>query len=48
MEEKKLQEFSDACFEFNQVMPLDKWKTTILNRIKKILEVSIKKGFDVI
>jgi len=47
IEEKKIQEFSDACFDFNAVMPLDRWKTTILNRIKAALEKSIKDVFQV-
>jgi len=48
IEEKNLQEFSDQCFEFNSTMPLDKWKTTILNRIKTLLEKSIKNQFSVV
>ena len=35
-------------FEFNSTMPLDKWKTTILNRIKTLVEKSIKNAFQVI
>jgi len=48
IEDKNLQEFSDSCYDFNSVMPLDKWKTTILNRIKTALEKSIKGAFQVI
>jgi alpha-soluble NSF attachment protein len=48
IEDKNLQEFSDSCYDFNSVMPLDKWKTTILNRIKTTLEKSIKGQFQVV
>lgn len=34
LKEKNLQLFSDECYKFNQIIPLDKWKTTVLTRIK--------------
>mmetsp|Transcript_15103 Transcript_15103/g.12817 ORF Transcript_15103/g.12817 Transcript_15103/m.12817 type:complete len:301 (+) Transcript_15103:55-957(+) len=48
IEEKNPQAFSDECYEFNTIIPLDRWKTTVLNRIKMQLEKSIKNEFDVI
>ena len=29
--------FSEECFQFNNVIPLDKWKLNVLNRIKERL-----------
>lgn len=48
MDKKNLQQFSDECFDFNKVMPLDKWKTTILNRIKVIIEKQVKDAYSVL
>jgi len=47
IEEKNVQEFSDQCWEFNNITPLDRWKTTVLNRAKAHLEKSIKDDFEV-
>jgi len=47
IEEKNVQEFSDQCWEFNNITPLDRWKTTVLNRAKAHLEKSIKDDFSV-
>lgn len=38
IENKNVQGVSDDCFEFNSVIPLDKWKTNILLKIKGLLE----------
>jgi alpha-soluble NSF attachment protein len=48
LDKKSIQQFSDECYEFNKIIPLDKWKTTVLNRIKAILEKSIKEQYSVI
>eukprot|EP01017_Pseudomicrothorax_dubius_P037227 TRINITY_DN542_c0_g1_i4.p1 TRINITY_DN542_c0_g1~~TRINITY_DN542_c0_g1_i4.p1 ORF type:complete len:300 (+),score=99.84 TRINITY_DN542_c0_g1_i4:137-1036(+) len=48
MEKRDLTLFSDECFEFNKIIPLDKWKTTILNRVKAVLEKTVKDQFSVI
>lgn len=34
LKQKNLQLFSDECYKFNEIIPLDKWKTTVLTRIK--------------
>lgn len=47
MEDKNVQAYSDECWEFNNITPLDRWKTTVLNRAKAHLEKSIKEGFEV-
>lgn len=47
IEEQNVQAFSDECWEFNNITPLDRWKTTVLNRAKAHLEKSIKEGFEV-
>jgi alpha-soluble NSF attachment protein len=26
--------FSDECYKFNEIIPFDKWKTTVLTKIK--------------
>jgi len=46
-EEKNVQAFSDESWEFNNITPLDRWKTTVLNRAKTLLEKSIKDEFSV-
>jgi len=47
IEEQNVQAFSDECWEFNNITPLDRWKTTVLNRAKAHLEKSIKDDFEV-
>lgn len=47
IESKDVQAFSDECWEFNNITPLDRWKTTVLNRAKTHLEKSIKEEFSV-
>lgn len=32
-----MEEFSDACADFDRVTPLDPWKTSMLLRCKKFL-----------
>lgn len=34
IDEKSIQKFSDACYEFNKIIPLDKWKTNVLHKVK--------------
>lgn len=29
--------FSEECYKFNQIIPLDKWKTTVLTKIKSTI-----------
>jgi alpha-soluble NSF attachment protein len=48
VEAKNVQGYSDACWEFNNITPLDRWKTTVLNRAKTILEKSVKDEFSTI
>mmetsp|Transcript_139331 Transcript_139331/g.197266 ORF Transcript_139331/g.197266 Transcript_139331/m.197266 type:complete len:143 (+) Transcript_139331:556-984(+) len=47
IDDKSPQTFSDECYEFNQIIPLDRWKTTVLNRVKLQLEKSMKSDFDI-
>jgi len=35
--EQKVKDFAEECFQLNQVVPLDKWKTTILSKIKSTI-----------
>ena len=35
VDSNQVQKFSEECYNFNQVIPLDKWKLGVLNRIKE-------------
>lgn len=48
IEEKNVQGFTDLCVEFNDMTPLDRWKTVILNRAKAKIETGIKNDFEVV
>lgn len=48
IEKKDITLFSDACYEFNKIIPLDKWKTTILNRVKTLIEKNKKDEYSVL
>ncbi|CAD8089600.1 unnamed protein product [Paramecium sonneborni] len=38
VDNNNVQMFSDECFEFNKIIPLDKWKLNVLNKIKESMQ----------
>lgn len=39
IEKKDVPKFSDECFQYNQIVALDKWKTNILSKVKALIQV---------
>lgn len=37
VKEQDLALFSNECYKFNEIIPFDKWKTTILTKIKALI-----------
>jgi len=37
VKEQDLTLFSNECYKFNEIIPFDKWKTTILTKIKAFI-----------
>jgi len=37
LKEQDLALFSTECFKFNEIIPFDKWKTTVLTKIKSLI-----------
>lgn len=46
--EMNVQEFSDACYDFNSIIPLDKWKTNVLSKIKSTIKPQMTEDIGVL
>ncbi|EGR34356.1 hypothetical protein IMG5_014780 [Ichthyophthirius multifiliis] len=45
-DEKNMEDFSTQCYEFNQIIPLDKWQVSVLNKIKEKMKSGEQVGVE--